>query len=144
MWKLLKTHVRLSELLGARCRFRIKLSHALFCSPVKRPVYLIIGSIVLAGALCLARAIVRDNQLRNGFDKIEIGATEQEVLQRLGRPKRVEKCGEFFGPPPKEEAEGCTREYFYPSPFAPLLPEYFVFRFNGNNRVTSKSPYSSP
>ena len=111
---------------------------------MKRPVYLIIGSVVLAGALWLAWAILRDNQLRNGFDKIEIGATEQEVLQKLGRPKRVEKCGEFFGPLPKEEAEGCTREYFYASPFAPLLPEYFVFRFNANNRVTSKSPYSSP
>ena len=111
---------------------------------MKRPVHLIIGSLVLAGALLLARAILRDNQLRNGFDKIEIGATEQEVLQKLGRPKHVEKCGKFFGPLPKEEAEGCTREYFYASPFAPLLPEYFVFRFNANNRVTSKSPYSSP
>ena len=111
---------------------------------MKRPVYLIIGSVVLAGALWLAWAILRDNQLRNGFDKIEIGATEQEVLQKLGRPKRVEKCGEFFGPLPKDEAEGCTIEYFYASPFAPLLPEYFVFRFNANNRVTSKSPYSSP
>jgi hypothetical protein len=111
---------------------------------VKHPVYLIIGSIILAGALWLAWAILRDNRLRNGFDKIELGATDQEVLQRLGRPKRVEKCGEFFGPLPKEEAEDCTREYFYTSSFAPLLPDYFVLRFNRNNRVTSKSPYSSP
>jgi hypothetical protein len=121
-----------------------QLSNALFYLPVKRPVYLIIGSVVLAGSLWFAWAILRDNQLRNGFDKTEIGATEQQVLQNLGRPKRVEKCGEFFGPLPKDEAEGCTREYFYASPFAPLLPEYFVFRFNANNRVTSKSPYSSP
>jgi hypothetical protein len=72
------------------------------------------------------------------------GATEREVLQKLGRPKRVEKCGEFFGPLPKDELEKCSKEYFYASPFAPLLPEYFVFRFDATNRVSSKSPYSSP
>jgi hypothetical protein len=111
---------------------------------VKRSGYLIVGCIVLTGALWLAWAIVRGKQLEKGFDEIATGATEREVMQKLGRPKRVEKCGEFFGPLPKEELENCSREYFYASPFAPLLAEYFVFRFDANNRVSSKSPYSSP
>jgi hypothetical protein len=111
---------------------------------VKRLIYLIIGSIALAGTIWVAWAILRDNRLRTGFDKIKIGTTEQSVLQELGRPKRVEKCGEFFGPLPKEEAEGCAREYFYASPFAPWLPQYYVVRFDANNRVRSTSPYSSP
>jgi hypothetical protein len=98
----------------------------------------------LAGPIWLAWAILRDKQLEKAFNEITVGATEQEVLQRLGRPRRVEKCGEFFGPLPKEELENCSKEYFYASPFAPLLPEYFVFRFDVNNRVSSKSPYSSP
>jgi len=111
---------------------------------VKHPVYFIGGGVVLVVSAWFAWAIVRDNRLRNGFDKIETGTTEQEVLQELGRPKRVEKCGEFFGPLPKEQADGCTREYFYASPFAPLKPHYYVVRFDANNRVRSTTPYSSP
>jgi hypothetical protein len=111
---------------------------------VKHPGYLIVGSIVLAGAMWLAWAFVRDKQLEKGFDQIATGTTEQEVLKKLGPPKRVEKCGEFFGPIPKEQLEGCTREYFYASPFAPLNPQYYVVRFDANNRVRSTTPYSSP
>jgi hypothetical protein len=111
---------------------------------VKHSGYLIVGCIVLAGAIWLAWALLRDKQLERGFDEVAAGATEREVLQKLGRPKRVEKCGEFSGPLPKQELEKCSKEYFYASPFAPLLPEYFVFRFDATNRVSSKSPYSSP
>lgn len=111
---------------------------------MKHPGYLIVGCIVFAGAIWLAWAILRGKRLEKGFYEIAAGATEREVLQKLGRPKRVEKCGEFFGPLPKEELTNCSKEYFYTSPFAPLLPEYFVFRFDVNNRVSSKSPYSSP
>lgn len=117
---------------------------ALFYSPVKHPGCLIAVSIVLAGAVWLAWAIVRGKRLEKGFDEISLGTTEQEVLQKLGRPKRIEECGESFGPLPKEDMEKCSREYFYASPFAPLLPEYFVFRFDADNRVSSKTPYSSP
>ena len=125
-------------------RLSFWLSHALLYFPVKRPVFLIVGSVVLLGTAWLAWAIVRDNQLSNGFDKIATGATEQEVLQKLGRPKRVEKCGELLGPLPKEEAEDCSREYLYASPFAPLLPQYYVVRFDANNHVRSTTPYTSP
>jgi len=136
-----KTQLRL---IGSYGRLSFRLSHALLYLPVKHPVYLIVGSVVLAGAAWLAWAIVRDNRLRKGFDKIETGTTEQEVLHELGRPKRVEECGEFFGPLPKEEAEGCAREYVYASPFAPWSPQYYVVRFDSNNRVRSTTPYSSP
>jgi len=44
----------------------------------------------------------------------------------------------------KAEMEGCVREYFYASPFAPLLPQYYVVRFDANKRVISTTPYSSP
>ena len=111
---------------------------------MKNRGYLIVGFIVLVGAIWLSWAILRDKQLEKGFDEIAAGVTEREVLQKLGRPKRVENCGEFFGPLPKEELENCSREYFYASPFPPLLPEYFVLRFDANNRVSSKSTYSSP
>jgi hypothetical protein len=59
-----------------------------------------------------------------------------------GRPKRVEKCGEFFGPLPKEESSNCSEEYFCASLFAPLLRNTSFLDLN--NRVSSKSPFTQP
>jgi hypothetical protein len=111
---------------------------------VKHPGCLVVGCVALVGATWFAWAILRDRKLEKGFGEISTSAAEQEVLQKLGRPKRVEKCGEFFGPLESKELETCSREYFYASPFAPLLPQYYVLRFDANNRVSSKSAYSSP
>jgi hypothetical protein len=62
----------------------------------------------------------------------------------MRRPKKVLNCGEFFGPIPKKELGGCTKEFLYASPFAPLVPQYYVVRFDANDRVKGTSPYSSP
>ena len=96
------------------------------------------------GVFWLAWASVRDRQLVKGFDQVKPGTTEQEVVQSLGRPKRVEKCGDFLGPIPKVELEGCAREYLYATPFAPVLPQYYVVRFDKNDRVKNTAAYSSP
>ena len=111
---------------------------------MKRTGWLVVGCIFVAGSIWLAWAILRDRQLYAHVDGIKAGATEQEVLHELGRPKRVEACGEFWGPFPKEELEGCKKEYVYASPFAPLLPQYYVVWFDANDRVKSVHPYSSP
>ena len=111
---------------------------------MKRTVYLAVGSAVLVGAIWFAWAVWRDNRLQSDFGKIAPGTTELEVAQKFGRPKRIEKCGEFFGPLPKVESDGCIKEYLYASPFAPLLPQYYVVRFGADNRVKSTSPYLSP
>jgi hypothetical protein len=106
--------------------------------------YLIIGGIVLAVAGWFVWAVLRDKQLEKGFDEIAAESTEQEVVKYLGHPNRVEKCGEFFGPLETKEMEGCAREFLYASPFAPMLPQYYVVRFDANNRVKGKTPYTSP
>jgi hypothetical protein len=111
---------------------------------MKRFSYLIIGGIASAVSVWFVWAILRDKQLQKGFDEIAAEATEQEVVKYLGHPKRVEKCGEFFGPLEKKEMEGCAREFFYASPFAPVLPQYYVVRFDANNHVKGKTPYTSP
>jgi len=46
----------------------------------------------------LGWAYWRDNNLAKGFDKIADGATRQDVVRLMGKPKKVEECGEFFGP----------------------------------------------
>jgi hypothetical protein len=106
--------------------------------------YFIIGGIVLGVAGWFVWAILRDKQLQKGFDEITAQATEQEVVKYLGHPNRVEKCGEFMGPLERGEMEGCAREFLYASPFAPVLPQYYLVRFDANNRVSGKTPYTSP
>ena len=111
---------------------------------MKRPVYVIVGSIVLAITAWFVWAILRDTRLARDFEKIETGATESEVIVTLGKPKRIEKCGEFMGPLSKAELKVCSKEYSYASPFALLDPKYYVVRFDVNNRVSRTVPYMSP
>lgn len=111
---------------------------------IERPIAFFLMSAMLALFLLLGWALWRDNSLAKGFDKIEVGTTQKKVVQLLGEPRKVLNCGEFFGPIPKDQLDGCTREYFYSSPFAPLIPQYYIVRFDANNRVQSTTPYSSP
>ena len=111
---------------------------------IERPIALFLMAVMVWLLILLGWALWRDNSLAKGFDKIGVGTTQKGVVQAMGEPRNVERCGEFFGPFPKEELEGCTIEYFYASPFAPLKPQYYVVRFDANNRVRSTASYSSP
>lgn len=111
---------------------------------MKRPIFLVLLCAAFIGLLWVAFVIHRERQLGNGFDGVKAGATEAEVLQRIGQPRRVERCGSFTGLLPKEKMVGCAKEYFYASPFSPLLPEYYVVRFDQQNRVIDTASYASP
>jgi hypothetical protein len=111
---------------------------------IERPIVLYLIAVLLALVVGFGWALWRDNSLAKGFDKIEVGTPLKDVVQLMDEPRKVLKCGEFFGPIPKEQLEGCTREYFYASPFAHLEPQYYVVRFDANNRVQSRDSYSSP
>jgi hypothetical protein len=111
---------------------------------MKRTGWLIVACIVVAVAVWLVWAILRDRQLYTTFDRVKAGESETDILRQLGRPKRIERCGEFWGPFPKEELDGCKEEYFYASPFAPLFPQYYVVWIDANDRVKSTHSYSSP
>jgi hypothetical protein len=100
--------------------------------------------LVLAPFIFLSCAFWRDRSLSTGFNKITDGATQQEVVRLMGKPKKVEKCGEFFGPIPESEINICASEYLYAATFAPYTPEYFIVRFDGRGHVISKVPLSSP
>jgi hypothetical protein len=115
-------------------------------NPVERAGVLLVLTVMLAPFALLGWAFWRSHSLAEGFDKVTIGATQEqeEVVRLMGKPKKTLKCGEFFGPIPKEESEGCAKEFLYPSPFAPVLPQYYVARFDANNHVKSTYPYSSP
>jgi hypothetical protein len=111
---------------------------------VERPLALFLMAVVLAPFLFLGWAVWRDKSLAKGLDKITVGAPQKDVIRLKGNPKKILRCGEFFGPIPKEELEGCAKEFLYPSPFAPVVPQYYVVRSDANNRVKGTYPYSSP
>ena len=111
---------------------------------MRRTLFFVSITIVLIALCWIAWGIRRDKQLDSGFNKIKSGDSESEVVRLLGRPKRVEHCGDFMGPLGKHESESCVTEYLYGSFFSPLVPQYFVVRFDLRGRVSSTTPYSSP
>jgi hypothetical protein len=99
---------------------------------------------ILAPFVFFGWAHFRDSGLAKGFEEIADGATQRDVIRLMGKPKKVEKCGEFFGPIPKSEMGVCANEYLYAATFAPYVPQYYIVRFDGGGHVISKVPLSSP
>jgi len=112
--------------------------------PIERVVVSFILILVLAPFIFFGWALWRDNSLVKGFEKIADGATQQEVLRLMGKPKKIGKCGEFIAPVLQSEINLCASEYLYPATFAPYTPQYYIVRFDGNGHVISKVPLSSP
>jgi hypothetical protein len=111
---------------------------------MKHPLKFALGCGILAAAGWLSWAIHGDSQLAQGFDTIKTGDNKSDILATLGRPGRVERCGAFFGPLSKDLPVGCDSEYVYASTFAPLMPQYYVVRFDAGGHVLETVPLSSP
>jgi hypothetical protein len=75
---------------------------------------------------------------------VAVGATQPEVIHLLGKPKKIESCGRFLGSLPKDIPTHCANEYVYASPFAPLLPQYYVVRFDDTGRALETANLPSP
>jgi hypothetical protein len=118
--------------------------HALLFANMKHLVLFALGCCILAAGGWLAWAIHRDSQLAQGFDRIKTGDNKSDIFARLGKPRRVERCGAFFGPLPEDLPVGCDSEYVYASPFATLNPQYYVVRFAAGGHVLETVPLSSP
>jgi hypothetical protein len=73
---------------------------------------------------------------------VKAGDSEEQVVRLLGKPNRIEKCGESFGNP--GGPVGCVEDYLYSSPFAPLVPEYWAVSFDSRKHVVGKEHYLSP
>ena len=108
-------------------------------SLAKRNATIAIGCIVLATFGWVAHAVFADVRLKMAVDKIGIGATEDSVLQKLGQPMVVEKCGPFWEPLRVDEPD-CKTEYVYRSALFPVLTEYYVIRFDSAGHVKSAAP----
>jgi hypothetical protein len=67
---------------------------------IEWPLALLLLIFVLAPFLCYGWAYWRDGSLARGFDEIAVDTSQQVVVRLMGKPKKVLKCGEFFGPIP--------------------------------------------
>jgi hypothetical protein len=83
----------------------------------------------------------REKKLAGTFKEMQLGAEKNEARVRLGSPWKAGACGQVFGgsfPP------GCKEEYIYASPYAPVIPRYWAFRFDEKGRLIGKYQYQSP
>lgn len=97
------------------------------------------ATLVLLAAI--AWATYREHRLASSFQHTELGSAANETIARLGSPWRIGTCGEVFG---GEFPSGCKEEYIYASPYAPIIPRYWVFRFDEKGRLIEKYEYQSP
>ena len=100
-------------------------------------------SIIIAACVIAISAIAwgtyRNNRLRSGFALVEVGSSEAQVAQLLGRPFRIQPCGTSFG----ATVPHCT-EFVYRNSFAPIVPEYWAVRFDEGGKVLDRRIYTSP
>jgi hypothetical protein len=108
---------------------------------LRRSGKLILGACGLATA-GLLYGIARAHMLDKAFERVPAGASQSQVVKLLGKPWKVDRCGELFGAGPVEP--DCAEEYLYAPPFAPLTPQYYSVSFDNSGHVVKKYIYSSP
>jgi hypothetical protein len=104
----------------------------------------IVLAIVLVVLVCLAVLLWsfhRTRRIQNVFERADEDATEVSLHSQLGLPWRRGQCGQVLG---GSVAPNCSTEIIYASPFAPLLPDYWAFRFDKDGKFIDKYEYVSP
>ena len=100
-------------------------------------------AVAVAILFLVLRAVIvfrRYGRVQRAWSSIHSGQTSQDVLQLLGMPNYYAgKCGVIH-----VAAKGCSLEYVYSHPFAPLIPEYDIVSFTADDRVKSAEVRSSP
>jgi hypothetical protein len=93
---------------------------------------------VLVPLALVAWVIIQHLRLKSGFSGIEHGTSQAEVVQALGEPNSVVKCGSLGGPPPLD----CVKEFSYLSILA--FTDVWVVSFDANDKAVRKLRYRSP
>jgi hypothetical protein len=99
-------------------------------------------AIAVAFSTWMILSLIRAHILPQRFERVAVGDSRERVVQLMGRPRSVEKCGEPFGNPGGKP--GCMEDYLYASPWAPLFPEYWSVSFDQNGHVVETYHYVSP
>jgi len=105
---------------------------------VKR--FSVIASAVLVATLGSGLSCyVRDRIIDRRFDGIRAGMSEQQIIQKMGKPDSIGACGKIGG----GFAAGCAKEYLYSGSNPLNLTTWAVF-VDVNGRILDKYQYSSP
>jgi hypothetical protein len=106
---------------------------------------IIVKSLLVLAALAVALlglwAAYRQQMIGSAFQRSAVGEPEADLLARLGTPWRTSECAKTFGGAAPND---CAMEVLYASPFAPLLPQYWGFRYDRGGRLIEKFHYTSP
>jgi hypothetical protein len=101
-----------------------------------------------SGIICLGALFTvigwmahREKAVERAFSEIQLGTKKAQARARLGQPWKVAACGQIFG---GSFSPACKEEYVYASPYAPIIPRYWVFRFDEKGRLIDKYQYQSP
>ena len=103
---------------------------------------LVVTCLLLLPMGWLGWKLYRNHRIETRFDAVKVGASRADVISILGKPDKVEPCGQFneSGPPPTN----CRVEFLYKNSFAPWKPEYFLIYLDPEDRVIDTAPLSSP
>jgi hypothetical protein len=99
---------------------------------------LAILTMMLLPLVLLAWVIIYHLRLKSRFAGIEHGISQAEVVQALGEPNGIFKCGSWGGDPPV----GCVKEFSYLSILA--FTDVWVVSFDANDKAIRKLRYRSP
>ena len=105
-----------------------------------------IGLLVLIIVVCSVTFLGwKYHQYDSGYDRIEIGFTQEQIIAMLGKPTQATNCTTSYGVYPRGPSEkissGCTEEYCYYSFFT---PEAWSYSFDGEKKLIDKFHWHSP
>ena len=105
-----------------------------------RIILISVAGIVLLLAVRTVFAFVRYSQVERGFASVHVGESRAAVITTIGKPNyHAGKCGVIHFPD-----KGCSLEYVYSHPFAPIVPDYYIVSFSPDDRVIEADQWNSP
>jgi hypothetical protein len=84
-------------------------------------VVLILITLVLCGTH-------RQRRIAKTFEDSAFGTLQSDVVKQLGAPWKTASCGQTLG----ERFRKAVKEELYAPPFAPAMPQYWSFMYEGN------------
>ena len=102
---------------------------------MKRKSLLLI--IVLAILAWAGTGRLHDSRINRRFASIQSGATEQSVIDQLGKPSAIDRSCTAYG---TQLLATCDHVFVYRSSFAPLSSSYWLIFFDaaGSTKATSR------
>jgi hypothetical protein len=107
----------------------------------KRVLWSMCAALLLLISIRGVLAFHRFSAVEQNFDSIRSGDSRESVATGFGKPNyHAGPCSNASWDYPK----GCTSEYVYSHPFAPLVPDYYAVWFSSDDRVIAADHLPSP